>query len=256
MDMPRSIEGSESTSVLDPQPHIGGRGPDEHPPNWGDGGGDDWHNQPHGRRGPRDRLHKYRIGLGLALVSIYILFTAFVSAYMVRQGGGRLDTSRGIFVSDWKPLVVPGILWVNTALLLLSSLSVEFARRQLFSEPLVIEEWLGLGTPTRRRSLPWLGITLILGIGFLAGQYLAWNQLIQQGVFIATNPSSDFFFLLTGTHAVHLFGGLLALLWAGISSLVMRPLESRQIATDISAWYWHSMGILWLAIFVLFIFVK
>jgi len=219
-------------------------------------GGDDWRNNPPGRRGPHERLKRFRVGIGLALISIFIVFVGLTSAYVVRQGGGTLDTETATFTRDWKPVVVPSILWLNTILLLVSSLTIELARRQVFREPLVTEEWLGLGTPTRRASLPWLGLTLVLGFGFLAGQYVAWRELNAQGIYMATNASSSFFFILTGAHAVHLMGGVAVLLWAAIANVISRPLESRQIATDVGAWYWHAMGLLWLYIFALFLFVK
>jgi cytochrome c oxidase subunit 3 len=219
-------------------------------------GGDDWKNNPPGRRGPRERLKRFRVVLGLVLISVFVIFIALTSAYVVRQGGGVLDTSTGVFTRDWKPMVVPQILWLNTLLLLLSSATIEVARRQVFREPLVTEEWLGMGTPTRRASLPWLGLTLVLGFGFLVGQFVAWRELNGQGVFMATNPSSSFFFILTGAHALHLFGGIVVLAWAAMASVSSRPLESRQIATDCGAWYWHAMGVLWLYIFALFLLVK
>ena len=152
--------------------------------------------------------------------------------------------------------MLPRILWLNTFILLISSATAELARRQLFDEPALTEEWLGLGRPTRRRALPWQGITLILGIGFLVGQYLAWRQLNFAGWLVKTNPSSSFFFILTGAHAVHLLGGLIALTWAALATALARPMESRQVATDISAWYWHYMGLLWLGILGLMYFAK
>ncbi|HUQ49425.1 MAG TPA: hypothetical protein VM056_01830, partial [Terriglobales bacterium] len=204
--MPKALSDTE---VLEPRSDVGGRGPDGRPPA-GDDGDDEWGGHSPGRRGPRDRLHRYRTGVGLGVVGIYMFFIALCSAYLVRQGTESRNAA-GEFVRDWQPIIIPGILWINTALLALSSVSVEFARRQLFSETLIVPEWLGIGTPTRRRSLPWLGITLLLGAAFLIGQYLAWKSLNTQGVFISTNPSSSFFFILTGAHAVHLVGGLTAL---------------------------------------------
>jgi cytochrome c oxidase subunit III len=236
------------------EPKIGGRGPK--PPASVGLGGDDWRNNPPGRRGPRERLKRFRVALSLVLISVFVFFIGLTSAYVVRQGGGTLDTNTGVFTRDWKPVAVPQILWLNTLLLLLSSFTIEFARRQVFREPQVTEEWFGLGTPTRRASLPWLGSTLILGFGFLAGQFVAWRELNAQGIFMATNPSSSFFFILTGAHALHLFGGIIVLTWAAMASFLNRPLESRQIATDCGAWYWHAMGVLWLYIFALFLFVK
>jgi cytochrome c oxidase subunit III len=213
-----------------------------------DRGGGDW--QPHGRRGPNHRLRRYRIGLFFAVVSIYTLFIAITSAYVVRQSGGTLDTRTGEFVHAWRPIVLPSILWLNTVLLFVSSLTLEFARRQLFREPLIMSEWLGMEENTRRASLPWLGLTIILGFGFLIGQYLAWRGLNEQGVYAAGNPAASFFFVLTAAHAVHLLGGLISLLWAAIAGFAM-SLESRQIAVDITGWYWHAMGALWIYILAL-----
>jgi cytochrome c oxidase subunit III len=106
------------------------------------------------------------------------------------------------------------------------------------------------------RSFPWLGLTILLGMGFLAGQWMAWSELHNRGFFVDTNPSSSFAFLLTITHAVHLTGGLIALGWAASSSLLRRPLESQRIAVDITAWYWHFMLVLWIYIFALLEFAR
>src|SRR5437763_8710404 len=152
--MPRPAARPPTSTPVEPK--LGGRGPI--PPTPTRRGGDDWHGPPRGRRGPRSRLNRFRVGIALALISIFVLFVGLTSAYIVRQGGGTLDTETGVFTRDWKPMVVPQILWLNTALLLLSSLTIEFARRQVFREPAVTEEWLGLGKPMRRASLPWLSI--------------------------------------------------------------------------------------------------
>jgi cytochrome c oxidase subunit 3 len=106
------------------------------------------------------------------------------------------------------------------------------------------------------RSFPWLGITVLLGFGFLIGQWLAWGELHNRGFYVNTNPSSSFAFLLTITHAVHLTGGIIALLWAASSSLLHKPVESRRIVVDITAWYWHFMAVLWLYIFALLTFAR
>jgi cytochrome c oxidase subunit 3 len=72
-----------------------------------------------------------------------------------------------------------------------------------------------------------------------------------RGFFVYTNPSSSFAFLLTTAHAVHLGGGMIALIWAARPSLLRRPVEARRIAVDITAWYWHFMAVLWIYIFLL-----
>ena len=121
----------------------------------------------------------------------------------------------------------------------------------MFHEPDVMEEWFGLGRPTSRRTAPWVAITLVLGLLFLAGQALAWKQLAMQHVFFVSNPSSHFFYLITYTHAIHLFLGIGGLMMALSGLYLSRQLETRQILVDCSAWYWHSMGVFWVFLFVL-----
>jgi len=218
-----------------------------------DPGGGDWNPQPQGR--PNRRLRRYRIGLLFGVISIYTLFIALTSAYVVRQGGGRFDPDAGQIIRDWQPIKLPGILWLNTGLLLLSSLTIELARRRVFSEPLIMNEWLGLDEDTRHGSLPWLGVTMILGIAFLVGQWIAWQKLDSAGAFSKENPAAAFFLVITVTHAVHLLGGFVSLSWATIGSFKMR-LVSRQIATDLTAWYWHAMGLLWIYILALLYWLR
>jgi cytochrome c oxidase subunit 3 len=73
---------------------------------------------------------------------------------------------------------------------------------------------------------------------------------------VNTNPSSSFAFLLTITHAIHLTGGILALIWAASTSLLRRPVEARWIAVDITAWYWHFMAVLWIYVFALLAYAR
>jgi cytochrome c oxidase subunit 3 len=85
---------------------------------------------------------------------------------------------------------------------------------------------------------------------------LAWRQLAANGFYVSTTPSSSFVYLLTGTHAVHLMGGVLALLVAGAASLLRRSLATRSIVVDVTAWYWHFMAALWVYIFCLMKFAS
>ena len=130
---------------------------------------------------------------------------------------------------------------------------MEAARQRMFRESDVMEEWFGFGRPTSRRAMPWLMSTAMLGVVFLFGQALAWKQLALQHVFFVSNPSSHFFYLITYTHAIHLFLGLGALLTAIYGLYASRRIETRQILVDCSAWYWHTMGVLWVFLFVLLV---
>jgi cytochrome c oxidase subunit 3 len=206
----------------------------------------------------RGRLRRARLGLAVAVTPIVMLFVSFTSAYIVRQGLPTLDERSGTYVRDWLTVSLPVVLLlVNTAVLLMSSISMELARRQVGARAALasIESIPGVSVEDRR-AFPWLGVTIALGIAFLAGQWMAWRELAARGFYVATSPSSSFVYLLTVTHAVHLAGGLLALLCAGgMWALHKRP-ESRYIVVDTAAWYWHFMALLWIYIFALLWFAR
>ena len=231
-------------------PGFGGKPPLDRRPTGGGGGDENWDSHHSRRRGPREQLIRYRMAVFSVLAADFVFFAVLVSAFFVRQSAGHINASEN-YVSDWHPLSAPPILWINTAILLLSAATMEVARRQLFHEIDIMEEWLGLGRPAVRRAAPWLIATIALGAAFLGGQWMAWHQLEREGFFISSNPNTYFFYLVTGTHAVHLFLGLGALVFALVAMFRFRRVEMRQIAVDSTAWYWHAMGVFWLFLFVL-----
>ena len=183
-------------------------------------------------REPDARGNRYRIGMWVGLASIAMMFTSLSSAYIVRAGSAN----------DWIPIAMPRVLLVSTVLILISSFTLEMARRSL------------------KRSLhsayaKYVLFTALLGVAFLASQLIAWRQLAAQGVYVASHPHSSFFYLLTGAHAVHLFGGLLALLFLWIRwrrQLGEPHLVAKQQATaDAVTIYWHFMDGLWIYLFLL-----
>jgi cytochrome c oxidase subunit III len=158
-----------------------------------------------------------------------MVFAAFTSAMVVRRG----------LSGDWVSMHKPGILWLNTAILLASSFMLETARRALRKHK-------------RDRFNVWWTVGTGLGFLFLGGQALAWRQLQLAGVFLATNPSSAFFYILTGAHAVHLIGGVSALLYVDVQALRLRLGPAKRTAIDISTIFWHFLDVLWLYLMVLF----
>jgi cytochrome c oxidase subunit 3 len=237
--------------------HEGGHG--RRPPTdkrtGGGGDNDNWNDRPSGKRGPRENLNRARLGLFSALAGDLMFFVAIVCAFFVSQNSSHIDAYNR-YINQWLPTAIPPILWLNTAVLIISSLTMEVARRGMFRETDVMDEWLGLGKPLTRRVLPWLVATTVLGFVFLAGQWIAWNQLAVQHVFFSSNPSSHFFYLITYTHAAHLFLGIGALIVSLSSLYASRLLETRQIIVDCSAWYWHAMGLFWIFLFVLLAFFQ
>lgn len=243
-----------SSPVTLGEPRAGRSGGEVRPPSGG-GGGDDGRNG--GTSYPR-RLRRARLGLVIAITPIVMLFVSFTSAYIVRQGLPTFDEASGKYVRDWLSVSLPtGLLMINTLLLIAGSVTIEFARRQLNRQAALapVESIPGVSLGNER-SFPWLNVTALLGIGFLAGQWMAWRILGDRGFFLATSPSSSFVYLLTATHAIHLLGGLLALMYAVGAPFARRSLESRRVWLDITAWYWHFMALLWIYIFALLEFAR
>jgi len=132
------------------------------------------------------------------------LFIALTVAYVFRQGMGRYDQSQARWVRDWTPLALPyAQLLINSLVLVLSSFTLELARRSMEQKT----ELLPWDHPSRSRRIFLAEHHCTAGFAFLAGQLAVWNNLRHQGVFLGSNPSSSFFYMFTGLHAVHLAGG-------------------------------------------------
>jgi cytochrome c oxidase subunit III len=169
-----------------------------------------------------------KVGLGFFLAVVGALFALFGSAYFMRMG-----------VSDWRALPVPRLLWLNTGVLALSSVAIHSAlvaaRR---NQPDMVR--LGLGTA---------GVT---AIAFLAGQMMAWRQLVMEGYFLADNPANSFFYVLTALHGLHIMGGLIGLAVTTAHAWMPDwPHERLKLGVEMCAMYWHVLLFVWLGLFVL-----
>jgi cytochrome c oxidase subunit 3 len=160
-----------------------------------------------------------KLGLWMFLATVAMLFAALASAYLIRMAG-----------SDWRPVELPPVLWWNTAALLASSAALEIARAR------------------RDSASRWTSAAMGLGLVFLAGQGLAWSQLVDNGVLLPTSPHASFLYLLSGLHGLHLFVGLLLL------ASTLRVLSRAAVAKgtrrlELTSHYWHFMGGLWVFLF-------
>jgi cytochrome c oxidase subunit 3 len=173
------------------------------------------------------RLPPAVLALWVVLATVTMLFAGFTSAYLVRRTA-----------LDWVPVYAPPILWLNTVVLVLSSVGLELAK----------------GAPkagNRSRSRVWLLLTVGLGLVFLAGQVVAWSQLRAHGIFLPTSPHGSFLYMLTGVHAVHVLGGLAALVY--VLAREWRPPASLAAADLLapSAVYWHFVTGVWVFLYAL-----
>ena len=165
-----------------------------------------------------------KVGLGVLLASLGALFALFISAYVMRMG-----------FADWRPVPKPTLLWINTGMLMLSSAALQWAR----------------GAADRQDSGGVrTGVLAAAGaaLAFVAGQLLAWQQLSGSGYFVASNPASSFFYLITGLHGLHLLGGLVAL--ALVTARAWRGEPGRlPLSLDLCSMYWDFLLLIWLVLF-------
>jgi len=228
------------------EPGFGGRPPEDDFPTGGGGGDDD--GNPGGDHGPRQLLYRFRRILLLCLAIDLMSFGVLLSVFLGRYAGIHLTSHASAPPASWHVLLLPPILYLDTIAILLGSYCMERARRNIFREIDVLEEWLGLGFPALRRTLPWVAATLFFAALFLRGQQTAWKQVIAEGFHsdISSSSAGSFFFLITGTHAIHLAIGVTWLILCLTSLSRLKRVEMRQIAIDSAAWYWHSMSLIWL----------
>ena len=222
------------------------------------GGGDDGGSSDSGLPNYGARLRRARLGLICGVTTVGMVFVSLTSALIVRRGLPTFDDATRSYLRDWGGVQLPWeLLIINTAILLISSLTMEGARRGIARRAALapVESIPGVSLG-EERNFPWLGVTVVLGLAFLVGQFMAWGELKARGFLVNTNPDSSFIYLLTGAHALHLAGGIVALLWATISSLVHKPIEGRRIVVDVAAWYWHFMAVLWIYVFALLAFAR
>ncbi|MFZ0542581.1 MAG: cytochrome c oxidase subunit 3 [Candidatus Sulfotelmatobacter sp.] len=172
-------------------------------------------------------------GIWVALAAITMSFAAFTSALVVRQGAS----------SDWHHFTLPPILYLNTLVIIASSVTLEIARHR-------IAAFMGGAQSKGHQANParWLYVTLFLGLLFVAGQTFAWMQLRSQGFGLATNVSYSFFYVLTVAHALHVSGGL-----GGLVRVISKLNKSvlRRSTLDATSRYWHFMGALWVYLLLL-----
>jgi len=189
-------------------------------------GGDDGGPEDHGAAFP---ISKGRVGLWVLMAAIVMLFGGLSSAYIVLRG-----------VPEWQNIAIPSILWLNTAVLLASSTTIEAARRFLRHD--------------RQEAMKtWLTISGVFGLLFLIGQIIAWRQLVAAGVYLPSTLHSSFFYVLTGLHGIHLLGGVIAMAYVLNKGLKNQITPVRHESLTLCATYWHFMDGLWVYLFVLLV---
>jgi cytochrome c oxidase subunit III len=208
---------------LEPQeeilaPSAGGSGP-----GFRGGDVDDWDDDWRARYYAKNRPvppDVYRAGMLYGIGSIVSLFATMTAMLTMRWVASR----------EWRPIHLPGILYANTIILVASSFALQWARA-----------W----ADSAKRFARYAWATLALGLAFVAGQVMAWRELTAQGVYVASNPGSALFYTMTAAHAVHLLGGIIALLWLVARAGHLRTAGKLGLAAEVVGIYWHFMDGLW-----------
>lgn len=176
----------------------------------------------------RNRIHPKKLAMWVAIVSLIMMFTALTSAYIVRRAAG-----------NWLEFSIPGIFYINTLVIVLSSLTLHAAYVAFKREAALAYKSL-------------LSITFLLGIAFVVLQYLGWEELAAAGVPLKINPAGDFVYAISGLHAVHVLGGIAALVVALVLAFVtkLKRTPARQLRLELTLTYWHFVDVLWIYLIV------
>lgn len=178
---------------------------------------------------PTLSMHPKKFMLWLFLVTVVMIFAAWTSAYLVRQAEG-----------NWLEFEIPFLFWVNSAILLASSLFIHLAYIAAKKDNLIALRIF-------------IAITFALGIAFLVGQWVGWEQLKQINVNFggkSSNPSGSFFYVLTGVHAAHLISGIIVLLFALVAAFRYKIHSKNLTQIEMCVTYWHFLDALWLYLFI------
>lgn len=167
--------------------------------------------------------------LWLAIVSMCMIFGGLTSAYMVRSGD-----------PGWISFELPWMFYVSTAIIIVSSFTMLFAYQSASKDNF---SGVKIG----------MSLTLVLGIAFIVCQFMAYDALVKQGVFIGgptSNPSGSFLYVISGAHLAHLGGGIIMLIYVCIKSFKQLYHSKKLLGLQLCSIYWHFLDLLWVYLFL------
>ena len=171
-------------------------------------------------------MHPKKFALWLFIVTVVMIFAAFTSAHIVRQADG-----------DWLIYDLPTMLWYTSAIILLSSVFMQWAYMAAKKDK---PEQVKLA----------LAITTVMGILFLVGQVKAWGQLVDNNIYFNGNPAGSFLYVFTFVHALHLVSGVIYLIYMLISSYKYKVHAKNMLNMEMCSTWWHFLGGLWIYLFI------
>ncbi len=180
----------------------------------------------------KNKIHPHKFTLWVALASIVMMFTGFTSAYIVKRN-----------MANWISFQLPKIFWYSTAVIIISSITIILSRNCF-----------------RRREMKqyrlWLASTLVLGVIFVCLQYIGFTQLWHSGITLTKNVSFSFLYIIVGLHAVHVLGGVIALLVVLIKAYNVKRKNYNIVPVDLMNTYWHFVDLLWIYLLLFLVMIR
>lgn len=177
------------------------------------------------------KIHPHKFAMWLAIGTIAMMFAGFTSAYIVQKAQ-----------VPWRHFSLPSIFYVSTVLIIVSSLTLHMA----------VKSYKAKNMPAYKI---YILLTLVLGTAFGICQLMGFNTLnnLAEPVRVSGNPSEGFLFIITGTHLLHILGGVLALLIVSISAFIKSKRSENSVGLEVISYYWHFVDILWIYLFIFFL---
>ena len=179
----------------------------------------------------KKRIHPHKFTLWVAIGSILMMFAGLTSAFIVKSNQ-----------TNWISIDIPVVFWVSTAVILLSSLTIQWSLRSFRQREM-----------SKYRML--VAATLILGVAFIALQWLGFQDLWKQNITFRGSGAGQFLYVIFGLHAIHVFGGIIALLVIFVKAYVSRTKIYSSVSLEVASAYWHFVDLLWVYLLIFFLII-
>jgi cytochrome c oxidase subunit 3 len=179
----------------------------------------------------QNRIHPHKFAMWVAIASIIMMFAGLTSAYIVKSGQ-----------ANWQEVKTPNVFWFSTAVLLISSITMQSALRAIKQKAM-----------SQYRAL--LLLTWSLGIVFVGLQFLGFRWLWNHGVHFEGAGAGQFLYIIFGLHALHVLGGIIALSVMLLRQYMGKTRSYNTTSAQVMSTYWHFVDVLWIYLLIFFIWI-
>ena len=178
------------------------------------------------------RIHPHKFTLWVAICSIVMMFAGLTSAYIIKRNQ-----------ANWLTFDLPVIFWYSTALIIISSITLMLSQRAFAEREM-----------SKYRRM--LAVTCLLGISFIIMQVIGFTQLTASGFTLTKNVAYSFVYILVGLHALHVIGGVIALVVMLVRIFSSKTRNYSSVPVEMMSTYWHFVDLLWIYLFVFLLMIR